>query len=180
MNMSLKVMLSFALCYVVGILPVFAEISNHHIFYRQDTRAPLTRIDIVFLGAGRNQDLPSKIGLARTVSELIRKAAKRRGYLDQLSALGTRFGTSTSTHYQTISIYGLSKNCGESIKIVVDLIQNLEFSDLDLKEIKKQLTTIYQNDLWYRSSTLMKHFALSQTTGIKKQNSLKNAQESLA
>ena len=175
MNMFLKVMLSFALCYVVGVLPVFAEVFNHHIFYRQDTRAPLTRIDIVFLGAGRNQDLPSKIGLARTVSELIREAAKRRGYLDQLSALGTRFGTSTntSTHYQTISIYGLSSNCGESIKIVVDLIQDLEFSDLDLKEVKKQLTTIYQNDLRYRSSTLMKHFTLSQTTGIKKQNSLK-------
>ena len=48
MNMFLKVMLSFALCYVVGVLPAFAEIRNHHIFYRQDTRAPLTRIDIVF------------------------------------------------------------------------------------------------------------------------------------
>ncbi len=177
MNMFLKVMLSFALCYVVGVLPAFAEIRNHYIFYRQDTRAPLTRIDIVFLGAGRNQDQPSQIGLARTVSELIRKAAKRRRYMEQLLALGMRFNITTSESYQTISIYGLSNNCGESIKIVVDLIQNLEFSDLDLKEVKKQLTTIYQNDLRYRSSTLMKHFALSQTTGIKKQNSLKTLKD---
>ena len=173
MNMFLKVIFSFALCYVVGVLPAFAEIPNHHIFYRQDTRAPLTRIDIVFLGAGRNQDQPSQIGLARTVWRMIWDAAKRRGYIDQLLALGTRFNPITSTPYQTISIYGLSENCGESIKIVADLIQNLEFSDLDLKEAKKQLTTIYQNDLRNRSSTLMKNFALLQTMGIKKRRSLK-------
>ena len=173
MNMFLKVMLSFSLCYVVGVLPAFAEIRNHHIFYRQDTRAPLTRIDIVFLGAGRNQDQPSQIGLARTVWRMIWDAAKRRGYMDQLSALGARFSTSTSTYYQRISISALSKNCGESIKIVVDLIQNLEFSDLDLKEAKRQLATRYQNDLRSQPSTYMKNFALSQTTSIKKLRSLK-------
>ncbi|MXZ08318.1 MAG: insulinase family protein [Gemmatimonadetes bacterium] len=173
MNMFLKVMLSFALCYVVGVLSAFAEIRNHHIFYRQDTRAPLTRIDIVFLGAGRNQDQPSQIGLARTVWRMIWDAAKRRGYMDQLSALGTRFSTSTSTSYQRISISALSKNCGESIKIVVDLIQNLEFSDLDLKEAKKQLATRYQNDLRSQPSTYMNNFALSQTTSLKKLRSLK-------
>ena len=173
MNMLSKVMHSFALCCVVGVLPAFAEIPNHHIFYRQDTRAPLTKIDIVFLGAGRNQDQPSQIGLARTVWRMIWDAAKRRGYIDQLLALGTRFNPITSTPYQTISIYGLSKNCGESVKVVVDLIQNLKFTDLDLKEAKKQLTTLYQNDLRNRSSTLMKNFALLQTMGIKKQRSLK-------
>lgn len=171
--MLLKAIFSFALCYVVGVLPAFAEIPNHHIFYRNDTRAPLTKIDIVFLGAGRNQDQPSQIGRARIVWRMIWDSAKRQGYLDQLLALGTRFNPITSTPYQTISIYGLSKNCGESMKIVVDLIQNLEFSDLDLKEAKKQLTTIYQNDLRNRSSTLMKNFALLQTMGIKKQRSLK-------
>ena len=173
MNMLPKVMLSFALCYAVGVLPTFAEIPNHHIFYRQDTRAPLTKIDIVFLGAGRNQDRPSQIGLARTVWRMIWDAAKRRGYIDQLLALGTRFNPITSTPYQTISIYGLSENCGESVKVVVDLIQNLEFTDLDLKEAKKQLTTLYQNDLRNRSSTLMKNFALLQTMDIKKRRSLK-------
>ena len=171
--MFLKAMLSFALCCVVGVLPAFAEIPNHHIFYRQDNRAPLTKIDIVFLGAGRNQDQPSQIGLARTVWRLIWDAAKRRGYRARLSTLGARFNTSTSTHYQRISISALSRNCGESIKVVMDLMQNLEFSDLDLKEVKKQLATRYQNDLRSRSYTYMKNFALSQTTGIKKQRSLK-------
>ena len=171
--MFLKTMFSFALCYVVGVLSAFAEIPNHHIFYRNDTRAPLTKIDIVFLGAGRNQDQPSQIGLARTVWRMIWDAAKRRGYMDRLSASGARFNTSTSTYYQTISISALSRNCGESIKIVADLIQNLEFSDLDLKEVKKQLATIYQNDVRRNASMMRKTFALSQTMGIKKQRSLK-------
>ena len=41
MNMFLKVMLNIVLCYVVGILPASAEISNHQIFYRQDKRGPI-------------------------------------------------------------------------------------------------------------------------------------------
>ena len=171
--MFLKVMLSFTLCYVVGVLSAFAEIPNHHIFYRNDTRAPLTKVDIVFLGAGRNQDQSSQIGLARTVWRMIWDAAKRRGYMDRLSASGARFNTSTSTYYQTISISALSRNCGESIKIVADLIQNLEFSDLDLKEVKKQLTTIYQNDVRRNASMMRKTVALSQTMGINKPKSLK-------
>ena len=171
-----KMILSFVLCHAVGVLPAFAEIPNHHIFYRQDKRAPLTKIDIVFLGAGSNQDQLSQIGLAKTVWRLIWDAAKMRGYMDQLSALGARFNFSTTrASYQTISISALSRNCDESIKIIADLIQNLEFSDLDLKEVKKQLTTRYQNDLRNRSPlfALMNNFALSQTTGIKKQSSLK-------
>ena len=173
--MFLKVTLSFALCYAVGVLSAFAEIPNHHIFYRNDTRAPLTKIDIVFLGAGRNQDQPSQIGLATTVWRMIWDAAKRRGYMDRLSASGAGFNTSTSTstYYQTISISALSRNCGESIKIVADLIQNLEFSDLDLKEVKEQLTTIYQNDVRRNASMMRRTFALEQTMGIKKQRSLK-------
>ena len=83
--MSPKVIFTFALYYVVGILSVSAEIPNHHIFYRQDKRAPLTRIDIVFLGAGRNQEQPSKIGLAEMVSGLMWEHAKKHGYIDQLS-----------------------------------------------------------------------------------------------
>ena len=52
----LKVMLSFALCHLwLASSPASAEIPNHHIFYRQDKRAPLTKIEIVFLGAGKNQ-----------------------------------------------------------------------------------------------------------------------------
>ncbi|WP_420546658.1 insulinase family protein [Curvivirga sp.] len=171
--MFLKVILSFALCHIFGVLPTFAEILNHQIFYRQDKRAPLTSIEIVFLGAGRNQEQPSQIGLANTVSTLIWEAAKKQGYMDQLSALGTNLDIITHPLYQAISISALSENCGESIKIVFDFMHNLEFSDSDLQYAKKQEVADYQSGLQINTYTFMRTYALSQITGKKQFKSLK-------
>lgn len=168
-----KVMLSFALYHLFGVLPAFAEISNHHIFYRQDKRAPLTSIEIVFLGAGRNQEQPSQIGLANTVSTLIWEAAKKQGYMDQLSALGANLDIITHPLYQAISISALSENCGESIKIVCDFMHNLEFSDSDLQYAKKQEAADYQSGLRINTYKFMRTSAISQITGKKKFKSLK-------
>ncbi len=154
-----------------------SEIPNHHIFYRNDKRAPLTKIDIVFLGAGNNQEQPSQIGLSKTVSTLIWEAGKKRGYMDQLSALGANIDIITSPLYHTISISALSENCGESIKIVCDLMHNLEFSDSDLQYIKKQEVADYQRDLRINTYTFMRTSAISETTGGKKLKSLKTLED---
>ncbi|MDE2832034.1 MAG: insulinase family protein [Gemmatimonadota bacterium] len=171
--MLLKVMLSFVLCYVIGVLTAFAEIPNHHIFYRQDKRAPLTKIEIVFLGAGSGAEQPSQIGLAGTGSKLIWESGKKHGHMDQLETLGTRLNTSTRSLYYTISFYGLSEHCAKSIKIVRDLIYNLELSESDLEQVKKLMVADIHNYLRRRTYSLMKNFALSQTKGIKKSGSLK-------
>ncbi len=171
MNMFLKVILNFALCCVVSILPAFAEIPNHQIFYRQDKRAPLTKIEIIFLGAGSGAEQPYQAGLAMVVSQLIWKAVQKQGYMDQLEALGTRLNITTNTLYRTISIYGLSENSGRSIKIVRDFIYNLEFSESELQDIKKGLVADYR--AYLRDYTFIKNFALSKTKGIKKHISLK-------
>ena len=56
MNRLQSVTFGLVLYSLCSILPAYAEISNHQIFYRQDKRAPLTRIDIVFLGAGKTRN----------------------------------------------------------------------------------------------------------------------------
>ncbi len=173
MNVFLKVMLNLALCYVVGVLPASAEIPNHHIFYFSDKRAPLTKIEIVFLGAGRNQEPPSQIGLAQTFSKLIWETAKKQGYMDRLAILGARLDVITSTQYQTVSITTLSENCGKSIAIVRDLIHSLKFSESDLKKIKKLMVADYQDDVRRKTAQFMRNFALSKTKKIKKAGSLK-------
>lgn len=150
-----------------------AAIPNHHIFYRNDKRAPLTKIEIVFLGAGRNQEQPSHNGLVTTVSKLIWESAKKQGYTDQLAMLGTELDIFADATSLTISIYALSKNCSKSLKIVHTLIDNLAFSESDLKEIKKREANNYQNYLQGNLSILMTNFALSQTIKIKKLRSLK-------
>ncbi len=156
-----------------GTLSAFAEIPNHHIFYRTDKRAPLTRIEIVFLGAGTGADSPSQIGLAQTVRKLIWKTAKKQGHIDQLEALGTHLTLTTSETYQAISIYGLSENSGKAIEIVRDLIYNLAFSEYDLKYVKSQLSADYKNEIKRPTYTQIKNLALSQTLGILKMRSLK-------
>ena len=156
-----------------GTLSAFAEIPNHHIFYRTDKRAPLTRIEIVFLGAGTGAELPSQLGLAQTVRKLIWETAKKQGHIDQLEALGTHLTLTTSETYQAISIYGLSENSGKAIEIVRDLIYNLAFSEYELKYVKSQLSANYKDEIKRATYTMMKNLALSQTLGILKRRSLK-------
>ena len=171
--MFLKVILSFALCYVVGILPAYAEISNHQIFYRQDKRAPLTSIEIVFLGAGSNQEQPAQIELASIVSKLILESAKKRGYIDQLAVLGTDLSVFPNTTSLTVSASTLSENCAESIKIIRDVIYNFDFSESDLDEAKKQRVVYYQNHLRNKPSIYFRHFAFAQTKVTKTYKPLK-------
>ena len=173
MNRLLRVFLGFVLYFSYSILPAYAEISNHQIFYRQDKRAPLTRIDIIFLGAGSNQESPAQIGLARTVSKLIWEAAKKQGRIDQLAVLGTELYVFVNTTSLTISISTLSENCAESIEIVRDFIHNFDFSESDLEDVKKREVTNYQNDREKNTTNLMRNFALARTKGIKKLRSLK-------
>ena len=158
---------------LLGTLSAFAEIPNHHIFYRTDKRAPLTRIEIVFLGAGTGADAPSQIGLAKTVFDLIWKTAKKQGHIDQLEALGTHLTLTTSETYQAISIYGLSENSDKAIEIICDLIYNLAFTEYDLKYVKSQLSADYKNEIKNPTYTEIKNLALSQTLGILKMRSLK-------
>ena len=176
MNRFQSVTFVLVLYYLCSLSLAYAEIPNHQIFYRQDKRAPLTSIEIVFLGAGSDVEQPSQIGLAITVSRLIWEAAKKQGHMDQLEALGTRLNIPTGALNRTISIYGISENCDKSIKIVHDLIYNLEFSESDLQYVKKLMVADAQNDLEKRIYSLMRNFALSQTKGIKKLRSLKTLQ----
>ena len=168
MNVFLKAMLGFALCYAVGVLPAFAEIPNHHIFYRSDKRAPLTKIEIFFLGAGSNQEQPSQTGLAQTVAKLFEEVAKKQGHWEQLETLGTSLYFFTRFSYQKIVIDGLSEHCAKSIEIVRDLIDELEFSASDLQSAKKLKAADYRNDLKRRPYTFMRLFALAQTDRIRK------------
>ena len=190
MNMFLKVIRNLALCYMFGVVFTFpvclfakesapqgaikdTDIPNHHIFYRKDKRAPLTNIEIVFFGAGRIQEPPSKNGLAETASKLIRESAKKQGYQDQWVSLGTKLDISIDTISLKISISALSENCGKSIEIVGDLMHNLNFSETDLQKTKKRQADYYRRYLRTNTYSLMKSFALAKTNGIKKYKSLK-------
>ena len=133
-------------------MPAVAREPNHHLFYRSDNRAPVTRLGIVFLGAGSNRDGHSRNGLAETVAELILFLSKKQGHMARLEGLGGVLDVDTYFEYQVISMTTLSRNLEASIDIVRDLIQNLDFSDFDLQEAQKKLSQLYEES--QRSGTL--------------------------
>ena len=149
-------------------LPAVAREPNHHLYYRSDNRAPVTRLEIVFLGAGSNRDGHSRNGLAETVAELILYLSKKQGHMARLEGLGGVLDVDTYFEYQVISMTTLSRNLEASIDIVRDLIQHLDFSDLDLREAQRKLSQLYERSQRSGTHSLMKNYALARAIGMQR------------
>lgn len=153
---------------VVSALQADAGVPNHHLFYRSDNRAPITRLGIVFPGAGSNRDGHTRNGLAETVAELIVYLAKKHGHMARLEGLGGILDVDTYYEYQAISMTTLSRNLDASIEIVRGLIQHTEFSDFDVHETKRRLGDIYDEAARSGLHGLVKNYALARTIGMQK------------
>lgn len=164
MNTTIKVILLLIVC----ALPAAAGISNHRMYYRHDDRAPITNLEIVFLGAGSNQEDQPKTGLATLVSKLIRNFSKENGYTTRLESLGTKLEIKTYFQYQIISVSALSRNFEASMEIVYDLIRRLAFTDHAIEAAKKKLQTSYEKAAAFGSHRLTRSFALARTMGLSR------------
>ena len=152
--------------YVVCALPASAQIHDHRLFYWNDNRAPLTMLDIVFLGAGSIQDEASTTGLAVTANRLMKDFSKRHGYTARLETLGTKIEFSTYYENQVISISALSTNLTASVGIVDDLIRRFAITGLVLKEVKRDLQRIYQKSVDAGDHDILRNYALARTVGV--------------
>lgn len=164
MNTTIRVILFLIVC----ALPAAARISNNRMYYRHDDRAPITKLEIVFLGAGSNQEDQPKTGLATLVSKLIRNFSKKNGYTTRLESLGTRLEIKTYFQYQIISVSALSRNFEASMGIVYDLIRSLAFTDQAIEDAKKELQTSYEKAAAFGSHRLTRNFALARTMGLNR------------
>lgn len=151
---------------VVCALPVSAQIHNHRLFYLNDKRAPLTTLDIVFLGAGSIQDGALTTGLAVTANRLMKDFSKRHGYTTQLETLGTNIEFNTYYENQVISITALSTNLTASVGIVDDLIRRMAITDLELDEAKRKLQRIYEKSINAGDHDILRNYALARTVGV--------------
>ena len=46
-------------------------VTNHHLYYEQDLRVPMTHLTLVFHGAGMQQEVQGKTGLARITAKML-------------------------------------------------------------------------------------------------------------
>ncbi len=166
MNNHLKISFKIVLLLVVISQPARPQVPNHHLFYWNDNRAPLTTLDIVFPGAGSIRDDTSKAGLAVTVAKLMEDYSKKHGHAARLETLGTELDFSTYYEYQVISISNLSENLTASVRIVNELMRRMTVTDFGLEEAKRKLLDSYEKTADDGDHGLLRNYALSQTVGV--------------
>ena len=168
MNNHLKISFKIVLLLVVISQPVRSQVPDHHLFYWNDNRAPLTTLDIVFPGAGSIRDDTSRAGLAVTAARLIEDYSKMHGYAARLEALGTELDFSTYYEYQVISISSLSENLTASVRIVNELMRGMTVTEFGLEEAKRNLLESYEKTADDGDHGLLRNFVLSQTAGVNR------------
>lgn len=173
MNNLLKTISEIVLFLVVSSPPVRADVSNHHLFYQNDNRAPLTKLDIIFLGAGSIRDETSRTGLAATVARLMEDYSKKQGYTARLETLGTDLDFDTYYEYQVISIETLSMNLAASVRIVGNLMRRMAVTNPALEEAKRKLDRAYERTADSGNHSLVRNYALSRTVGVGRRFSRK-------
>lgn len=154
--------------WIVWVQPASGRVPNHHLFYRNDVRAPLTSLEIVFLGAGSNQDGHARTGLAVTAARMIENYSKRQGYATRLETLGAQLNVRTYFQYQIMSLSSLSVNFEASIGIVNELIRRMVFTELAVNEAKREVQRTYQNFVRANAEGFMKQYMLARTMGIQR------------
>ncbi len=153
---------------VVCTLPAPARVPNHHVFYERDYRAPVTTLEIVFLGAGRSAVGPSKTGLAVTAAALIEDYSKEHGYTARLETLGARLKVRTYFRYQTMDLSCLSGNFEASVGIVNDLMRRMAVTGPALEETKGKLRRSYEKTVDSGSHDILRNYALARSVGVGK------------
>ena len=149
-------------------LPAFARVPNHHLFFQSDNRAPITMLDIVFLGAGSGADDPPKTGLAITAAKLFEEYSREHGYTARLERLGTDLDFRTYHEYQTISISTLSRNLAASVRVVNDLMRRMAVTDPALVEAKRKLLRSYEKSVDSGDNDILRNYVLSRSLGVGK------------
>lgn len=166
MNKPVSTIFKVAVFCVLCALQASAQITNHRLFYQRDNRAPLTTLDIVFLGAGSKRDETSKTGLAAIAARLMEDYSKKHTYTARLEALGTDIDFHTYYEYQEIAISSLSTNFAASVRIVNELIRGMPVTDLTLEESKTKLQEAYERTVDSGDHDIQRNFVLSRTVGV--------------
>ena len=164
---------------LVWCLDLYAEVPNHKIYYYLDSRAPLTHIEIVYLGGGYRQEAREHIGISRITARMFLNVAKDIGIVEQLENLGADLDVKVDEEAFTISLSVLSENLRKTLEITNHLINDLSFSEEDLEQAKKQQAAEYDSVLHLqgKSLELMVRYALYAGKEKGKSISLKALQE---
>jgi zinc protease len=115
-------------------------ITNHHLYYEQDLRVPMTHLTLVFHGAGIQQEPQEKTGLARITSKMLFRgtpALSREAISQKFELLGAEANASVSETDFVVGISCFTKNLGVVVDLVVSIIGEASFPQQELDLLKK-------------------------------------------
>lgn len=96
----------------------------------------VVRIELVFPG-GRWTE--SKLGAAHVAAQLLNKGTRSRSsyqIAEAFDKIGAHLDTQPGLDYVTIGLYSLRKNLGSALELLVDIIENPVFDDVELSQFK--------------------------------------------
>jgi zinc protease len=116
-------------------------IENNTVYYEHDSRTPVTKLTIVFVGAGEQKESAETIGLAGVTAKLLFRGTSLYS-LDELQAkfdfLGATISAYTSETDFIIKLSVLSRNFSETCLLLKHVLNEVTFSDEQIRLVKKQ------------------------------------------
>ncbi len=115
-------------------------VTNHHLYYEQDLRVPMTHLTLVFHGAGMQQEVQGKTGLARITAKMLFRGTpglSREAISRKFELLGAEVNASVSETDFVIAISCFTKNLATVVDLVVLVIGEANFPQHELDLLKK-------------------------------------------
>jgi zinc protease len=115
-------------------------VTNHHLYYEQDLRVPMTHLTLVFHGAGMQQEVQGKTGLARITAKMLFRGTpdlSREAISRKFELLGADVNASVSETDFVIAVSCFTKNLATVVDLVVSVIGEANFPQHELDLLKK-------------------------------------------
>ncbi len=114
---------------------------NHHLYYQQDLRVPMTSLSLVFHGGGIQQEAEAKAGLARMTAKMLFRgtaAMSREEISKKFELLGADVNAAVSETDFAVNISCFTKNLDEVLVLVHTVMNEVSFPNDELDLVKKQ------------------------------------------
>jgi len=116
------------------------KIENHRLYYQQDMRVPMTRLSLVYIGGGAQQESEKKAGLARVTAKMLFRgtpAMNREVISRKFELLGAEVNAHVSETDFVVSISCFTKNAGAVLDLVFTIMNEADFPAAELELLKK-------------------------------------------
>ena len=116
------------------------SVRNHELYHEQDLRVPMTHLNLVFHGAGIQQEPESMCGLARFTAKMLFRGAgslTREEISRRFDLLGAEVSAHVSETDFLVAVSCITKNLDAVLDLLVTVLNEASFPGAELELLKK-------------------------------------------